>query len=194
MNGVVDAVVRALMIDAMNFCGVGKDAALAVPQHGVVLPAAFPELVDDLHVFVGDLVAVVVPGLLVLAGAARGTVEVAGDDVPADAALGEVIERRHPPRERVGRLEGQIAGDAEAEILRHRCHCGEQQQRLVRRRLCRIAQRSVRAVAIDVVDPEHVGQKQPVETATLQRFGKIDPVGQAVIFGGTVARMGPQAR
>ncbi|MGY3105970.1 hypothetical protein ACVWW7_002597 [Bradyrhizobium sp. LM6.9] len=134
------------------------------------------------------------PGLLVLAGAARGAVEIAGDDVPADPSLGEMIQRRHPPRERIGRLEGKIAGDAEAEILRYRCHRREQQQRFIRRRLRCIAQGCVRAVAIDVVDPEYVSQEQAIEAAALQRFGEIDPVGQAVIFGSAVARMGPQAR
>ena len=43
------------------------------------------------------------------------------------------------PRERIGRLERQIAGHAEAEMLRRRGHCRDQQQRLVRRRLCRVA-------------------------------------------------------
>ena len=84
----------------------------------VVFPASFPELVDQLHIFVRDVVAVVMRGLLVLAGAARGAVEIAGHHVPADPAFGEVIERRHPPRKRVGRLERQIAGDAEAEMFR----------------------------------------------------------------------------
>src|SRR6187402_1983273 len=89
VDGVVDAIVRALMIDAMNLAGIREDAALAVAQHRVVLPASFPELVDHLHIFVGDLVAVVVPGLLVLASPARGAVEIAGDDVPADPTLGQ---------------------------------------------------------------------------------------------------------
>ena len=108
----------ALVLDAMHLARIGKDAARAVAQHGVVLPAAFPELVDHLHIFIGDVVAVVMRGLLVLAGAARGAVEIAGHDVPADPALGQVVERRHPARERIGRLVGEIAGDAEAEMLR----------------------------------------------------------------------------
>ncbi|MGY3406631.1 hypothetical protein ACVWZV_002744 [Bradyrhizobium sp. GM5.1] len=112
----------------------------------------------------------------------------------ADTPLGEMIERRHPPRERIGRLEGEIAGDAEAEILRHGGHCRQQQQRIVRGRLGCVAQGCVRTVAVDVIDAEHVGQEQSVETAALQRSGKIDPIGQAVIFGSAVARMGPQAR
>ena len=56
---------------AMHLRGIGEDAARAVAHHGVVLPAAFPELVDDLHVFVGDVVAVVMRGLAVHADAPR---------------------------------------------------------------------------------------------------------------------------
>ena len=101
----------------MHLRGIGEDAARAVAQHRVVFPAAFPELVDHLHILLGDGVAVVMRGLPVLPGAARGAVEIAGDDVPSDAALGEMVERRHAARERVGRLERQVAGDAEAEML-----------------------------------------------------------------------------
>jgi hypothetical protein len=38
------------------------------------------------------------------APAAMGTLQIAGDDVPADPAAGEVVERREPPGEGVGRL------------------------------------------------------------------------------------------
>src|SRR5882757_7850046 len=67
MDG-VEAEVLSLVLDAVNLLRIGKDAARAVAQSRVVLPAAFPKLVDDLHIFVGNLVTVVVPGLLVLAG------------------------------------------------------------------------------------------------------------------------------
>ena len=193
MNG-IEPVVVSLMLDAMHLRRIGKNPARAVAQHGVVLPASFPELVDQLHIFVRDLVAVVMRGLLVLAGAARGAVEIAGHHVPADPAFGQMIERRHPPRKRVGRLEGEIAGDAEAEMLRHRRHRRDQHQRLVGRRLRGIAQRRVRAAAVHVVDAEHIGEKQPVEPAALQRLRQIEPVGQAVVAERAVARMGPQPR
>ncbi len=117
----------------MHLRGVGKDAARAVAQRRVVFPAAFPELVDHFHIFVGDVVAVVMRGLLVLAGALRGAVEIAGHDVPADPSFGEMVERRHPPGKRVGRLVGQIGGHAEAEMFGHRGHRRDQQQRIVGR-------------------------------------------------------------
>ena len=108
MNG-IEPVILALVLDAMHLGWIGEDAARTIAQHRVVFPASFPELVDHLHIFVGDIVAVVMRGLLVLAGAARRAVEIAGHDVPADPALGQMVERRHPPRERVGRLVGQVA-------------------------------------------------------------------------------------
>ena len=193
MNG-IEPVVVALVLDAMYLRRIGKDAARAIAHRRVVLPASFPELVDHLHIFVRDVVAVVMRGLPVLAGAARGAVEIAGHHVPADPPFGEMVERRHSPRKRIGRLERQIAGDAEAEILRHRRHRRDQKQRLVRRRLRGMAQCRVRATTEHVVDPEHVGQEQAIEAAALERLGKLDPVRQPVIFAGAVARMRPQPR
>src|SRR5579859_1779304 len=90
MNG-IKAKILSLVVDAMNFRRVGKNAARAVAQCRVMFPASFPELVDDIHIFVRDLVAVVVSCLLVLAGAFRRAVEIAGDDVPSDTPLGEMI-------------------------------------------------------------------------------------------------------
>src|SRR6185436_4997700 len=193
MNG-VEPVVGALVLNAMYFGRIGKNAARAVAQHGVVFPASFPEFVDQLHIFIRDLVAVVMRGLLVLAGAAGSAVEIAGHHVPADPAFGQMIERRHPSGKRVRRLEGEIAGDAKTEILRYRRHRRDQHQRLVRRRLCGVAQRGVRAIAEHVVDAEHIGEKQPVEPATLQHPCQIEPIGQAVVAQGAVARMGPEPR
>ena len=162
---------------------------------GVVFPAAFPELVDHLHIFVRDVVAVVVARSACPCPAPRrGAVEIAGDDVPADPPLGQMIERRHAPGKRIGRLVGEVAGDAEAEMLGHGRHRRDQQQRIVDRGLRGIAQRRVGTAAEDVIDAEHVGKEQAVEPAALQRLREVDPVGQAVVVGGAVARMRPQSR
>ena len=105
MNG-VDLIMVALVPDTMHFRGVREDAARAVAQRRVVFPAAFPELVGHFHIFVGDVVTVVMRGLLVLAGAFGRAVEIARHHVPADPSLGQMIQRRHPPRERIRRLVG----------------------------------------------------------------------------------------
>src|SRR5205823_4729638 len=62
---------------------------------------ALPQLVDDLHVFFGDLVARVVLRLSRKPDALGGAVQISGDDVPADAPAGQMIERRKPAGQRV---------------------------------------------------------------------------------------------
>ncbi len=130
-------------------------------------------------------------GLLLLAGTARGAVEIARHHVPPDPPLSQVVERRHPPREGIGRFVGQIGGHPEAEIFGDRGHRRDQQQRIVGGRLRSISQRRVRTAAEHVVDAKYIGQKQPVETPALERSRQIDPVCQPVVFDGAVARMGP---
>src|SRR3984885_8910439 len=116
MDG-VEAKILALVLDAMHLLWIGKDAARAVAQRRVVFPTAFPELVDDFHIFVGDVVAVVMAGLFFLAGAFRRAVEIAGDDVPSHASFGQMVERRHATGERVGRLVGQVGRYTETEMF-----------------------------------------------------------------------------
>src|SRR5580700_9218712 len=45
-----------------------------------------------LHVVLGHVVADVVAGLFALAHALRGAVQIAGDNVPADAAIGQMVQ------------------------------------------------------------------------------------------------------
>src|SRR6185369_13027946 len=72
----IDPVIPALVQHAMHLCRISENSARAIAQRGIVFPATFPELVDDFHIFVGDIVAVVMRGLLVLAGGFRGAVEI----------------------------------------------------------------------------------------------------------------------
>ena len=172
------AEVRAVVADVVHLVRVGEDAALAVADHGVVLPGAFPQLVEHLEVLVGVVVAVVVRGLVGLAHVARRRGQVAGDDVPADAAVGQVVERRHAARERIGVLEAGAGGDAEAEVLGDQRHRRHQQQRVVDRDLGGLADRGLVAGAVDVVGAEHVGDEQAVEAAALEQLGQLGPVGR----------------
>jgi hypothetical protein len=186
---------RALMPDAMDLRGIGEEAARPVPQHGAVFPAAFPELVDEFHVFFGDLVARVVARLLRRArDTPRGAVQIAGDDVPADAPLRQVIERRHAPREGEGRLVGERAGDAEAQVLRHRRHGRDGEQRVIQRDLRGFPQRIVGIAAIDVVHAQNIGQEERIELAALQDPREVGPIGEIDVAIGAVARVPPQPR
>ena len=114
----IHLVVSAVMPHAMDLGRIGENSIGLVAQHRAVFPAGLPQLVDDRHVFVGGVVAAVVVGLGRQSHAARRAVEIAGDDVPADPAAGQVVERRHAPGEQIGRFVGQIGGDAETDVLR----------------------------------------------------------------------------
>ena len=100
---------------------------------------------------------------------ARRALQVARDDVPADAAVGQVVERRHAPGEGVGVLEARGHGDAEAQVLGDRGHGRHHQRRIVDRHLRAGAQRRVGRAAVDVVDAEHVGDEDAVEEPALQQ-------------------------
>ena len=108
----------ALVADLVNLLGMGEDARVAVAHDRALLPAALPELVEHLDIFVGDFVAVVVGACAGLADILGAALEIGRDDVPADAPLGVMIGGRQAPGERIGMLEGGRGGDADAEMLR----------------------------------------------------------------------------
>ncbi|KGD50980.1 hypothetical protein DP43_5012 [Burkholderia pseudomallei] len=189
----VDRVIRSVVAHAAHLVGPREHARGAVADHGVVVPAPLPELVDHFHVVVGARVAVVVPDLPREPHAARGAVEIARHDVPADAAFRQVIEGRHPPCEQVRRLVRQVRGHAEAEVLRHLRHRRHEQQRIVDGHLHRFAQREIGAAAVHVVDADDIREKDPVELAALERAREIGPVVEIGVLRGAVARVGPQA-
>lgn len=69
-----DLVELALVLDLVHLVRPGIEALLAVVDHGVVFPTAFPELVQHLQVFVGLVVAAVVLDLLLEAHGLGGAV------------------------------------------------------------------------------------------------------------------------
>ncbi len=188
-----DPEVLADVVDVAHLGRVGVDAPLAVGDHRVVVPGAFPELVEHVQVFVGDLVAAVVGHLVVQAEVARGVGQVGGDDVPADAAAGQVVEGAHAPGEGEGRLVGGGEGGAEAQVAGHRGHRRDDQQRVVAGHLHGFAQGRLGAAAEAVVDAHHVGQEDAVEGAVLQQLRQFRPVVDVVEAVPLVFRVGPEA-
>ena len=188
----IELVLLARVVHAVDSCGIGIDAIRAIAQHRAVFPAALPQLVDQLHVFVGQVVAVVVRGLAGQAGGMRRAVEVAGDDIPADAPASQVVQRRHPACKQEGRFVSEVGGDAEAEMLRDGRHRRDQQGRVVHRHLHGAAHRRVGTAAQHVVDTNHVGEKDAVEQAGFQPFRIVGPVVDVQVARRLVARMGPQ--
>ena len=102
----VNVEVFAVVVNLMNLLGMREDAGVAVAHDRAIFPAALPQLVHHRHVFIADLVAGIVSGLIDTADAARRTVEIAGDDVPSHAPVGEVVQARHAAGELIRRLEG----------------------------------------------------------------------------------------
>src|SRR6516162_10459843 len=100
------------MPHAVDFGGIGEDTVILVTPHGAVFPARLPQLIDDGHVLVGGVVPTIVVGLGHQTHAACRAVEIAGHDVPADPAAGQVVQHRHATGEQVRRLVGQVGGDA----------------------------------------------------------------------------------
>ena len=95
----LDLVELTGVFDLVHLVGPGIDALRRVVDHGAVFPAAFPEFVQHLQVFIGLVVAPVVFDLLGQAHGLGRAVQITGDDVPAHAAAGQVVQCRHAARE-----------------------------------------------------------------------------------------------
>ena len=173
---------------------IGEYPAFPVAHRGSLLPAPLPQSVHDLHVFVGEVVALVVARLDSQPHAGGRAVEIAGDDVPAGAPTGQMVQRRQPTGQRVGRLVGERTGNAESEMLGHRRHGGHEQHRVADRNLHRMAQRRIGRAAINVIDAEYVGQKNAIEPAAFQNARQPRPVIEVAIAGRAITRMRPQPR
>ena len=74
-----------LVFDLVYLVGLGVDALHRVVEHRAIFPAAFPEFVEHLQVFIGLIVAPVVFDLLGQAHRFGGAVEVTGHNIPAHA-------------------------------------------------------------------------------------------------------------
>ena len=91
-----DLEIAALVADRMDLRRIGEDAPGAVAKNRIILPASFPQLVADLQIFVGDVVAIIVRALAAKADILRAAIEIGGDDVPAGAPFvrWSSVERR----------------------------------------------------------------------------------------------------
>ena len=140
------------------------------------------------------LVSLIVLELVVVAHVAGGGREVAGHHVPADATLGQVVERRHPPRERIRVLVRGTGRHAESEILGDGRHGRDQQNRIADGNLRAVADGGFVRTAVDVVGAEDVGDEDPVEGSAFEQLSQVGPVAQVLVIRGTVVGVAPHAR
>ena len=182
----------ALVAHLMNHVAPCEDAVRGVAHDRAILPATLPELVDDLHIFVGEIVAIIMGQIGLHAHGARRAVLKARDHIPAHAAMGQVIERREAPRQQVGLLEGEIGGDAEAHMFRRMGHAGDQQKRVIHGKHGGALDGGARAALIDVIDAIGVGEENGIEQAALSDLCDLDPVIEAGVAQGLAAGRAPQ--
>lgn len=116
------AVKLPLVPDFVNLRGIGVDTVFRIPHHGAVFPGAFPQLVEQLQILFRLVVTAVMGDLLFQPHGPRGTLQIAGHNVPADPTIAEMVKGGEPPGQQVRRLVGQVGGDAEAQMFGDRRH------------------------------------------------------------------------
>jgi hypothetical protein len=134
-----------------------------------------PQLVGDVEVVVGHVVALVVTGQALETEVRRRVRQVRRDDVPTDPAVRQVVEGGDltSERERMGLQDR--AGEREPEVLGNSGHRGDEQHRIVDRDLHALSYGDLRATPVGVVDAEHVGQEQRVEATGLEDLRQFEP-------------------
>ncbi len=183
--------VWAVVPDLMNLGRIREYTGLPVAHYRVFFPRSLPQLVQHLEVLVRDVIALVVFELIVVTHIARRARKVPGHDIPADAAVRQVIECRHPSCERIGMLVRGARGYAEPQVLRNERHCGDQKHRVIHGHLRAVANRGLVASAIHVVGAEDVRNKDAVEGAALQQLRELGPIGEVLVPPGLVIRVAP---
>ncbi len=182
------------MANLVNLARITEYTALPVTQNRAVFPTAFPEFVTNLQILLCVVVARVVFGKGFLAQVLRAAFQIRGDDIPACAPLGQVIQRRQATGKRIRMFERQRRRQAEAQVLGHQRHGRDELQRVINRHLGGLANRRLAVAAIHVINAQHIGNEQPIELAALEDFRQIGPVFEVLVLPGAVARMRPEAR
>jgi hypothetical protein len=100
-----------------------------------------------------------------------GTIQIAGHYIPANPAIGEMIERRHSACEGVWRLERERASHAKAQVFGRARHRRNQQYRVVERNLSRFGKSRIHIAAVDIIDAEYVGDEKRIKLAAFEDFG-----------------------
>ena len=108
------------MTDSMDLSGISENTFLPIPFDCVSIPAPFPKLVADFHIFFCQLIAIVMLSLLIKAEIPSSALQIAGNRIPAKTAFGQVIERGGSPGERIGVLIGQSTRYTRTQDIRSR--------------------------------------------------------------------------
>ena len=165
--------VLALVVDGMNLGAVGKHRLLAVEDDGVGLPR-LPQSGHHVGELVGDVVALVVRPVLVVAIILRRTVVAAGHAVPADAAIGRVVERVHQARQQVGRIFRHRQGRHDADRLGRHREVGHQHGRIEFGGARRVPEVGIVRALVGIGHVRGVLDDHVVEAGAVHALGEID--------------------
>jgi hypothetical protein len=102
---------------------------LDIADEGVIGPAV-PQARDHVIKFPGTPIALAVLDMLLQAKVERGVRIGSGDDIPAGAAAGNMIERGEAARDVIGHVESGRAGGDQADAFGHLGQGRQQRERL----------------------------------------------------------------
>ena len=179
------------MVDAVDLGRVGVDPLL-VDLDRVGLPAALPELVDDLHEVVGHVVALVVRNHRPAERRRRRLRGAGRHDVPAHPAVGDLVDGREPARERVRLLDERGRSDHEADVLRLRYERRGDDRGVKARKLETLDRADLRPLAVDVGPAPGVREEQEVQLGVLADSRDLGPVAQAVEVVALILGVAPE--
>ena len=168
----------AIVVDVAHLIRVDEDVGVGIGLERVRSDRALEQLVHDLHELIGPVVALIVRDLALEPEVAGSGVDIAGDDIPGDSTVGEVIEGGQGAGEQVGLLVGHRGGHAESQRLRGRGHGRDCDEGVEQRELHSPAVRDVGVAAVHVVDAEDVGEEERGESSVFEGLGQVGPEGQ----------------
>jgi hypothetical protein len=186
VEGAADGVVLALVVEHVKLAGIEVDAGVHVADKGVVGPG-IPKAGHHVVEFARTPVALVVFDMLGQPEIQRCVRIRRGDDVPAGAAVADVIERRESARDVVGQIERRGAGGHQPDALGDGGERRQQRERFERRRCVAALERVDRHVE----HREVIGHEERIELAALQRPDKALHVGEIEIRVRKCARIAP---
>ena len=176
----------------MDFAGVNIHPGRFIPHDRVRLPA-LPQFVTDLHVFIGALIARIVRNRAFQAHVVRLTNMEGGDNIPPDPSPGQMIERRKFADRHIRRVIGGGQGHGKSEPFGYRGQHGNQQGRIMNRKLNGVDEGFIGAGAVVSIGGKLVRKKYGVKLASLQRSGNVLPhIGLSKRGADRAVRMGPR--
>ncbi len=171
----LDLEVLALVVQRAHARRIEELAGRLVLHEGIVGPAV-PQALADLDELVGALVALVLGDMLGAAEVERVVRIGRRHDVPAGAALAQVIERGVAARQRIGLVVGRGRRRQEADVLRELRHRRHHQDRIEHRRAVGGTVGGEQRRLVHLAHRVAVGQEQEVEQAALGRLRRLDRV------------------